>query len=230
MNTNIHNALNMTAADESTMTPAYSSFGGLTPPPAHPGFGGPTPPPAYSSFGGPTPPPAHPSFGSPTPLPAPPSFGSPIPPPAHSGFGGPIPPPAHPGFGRHMPPHMRNHMIHLNFDDAAFDVLKCAIGDEDTAQAAAWIIQNAPPEIQVCAAQLLMLCGAASIVNTCVGTDCNVKFPSPAMNEEAQELYNSLYGDAGSGFVDILNTSPDEIAVLSRLIAYLGSEKKEEAS
>lgn len=183
MNTNIHNASDMTAAGESTLIPAHPSFGGSTPPPAHPSFGGPIPP-----------------------------------------------PPAHPGFGRHMPPHMRNRMIYLNFDDAASDVLKAAIGDEDTAQAAAWIIQNAPPEIQVCAAQLLMLCGAATIVTTCVGTDCNVKFPSPAMNEEAKELYNSLYGDAGTSFVDILNTSPDEIAVLSRLIAYLGSEKKEEAS
>jgi len=228
MNTNIHNASDMTAAGESTMTPATPGFGGPTPPPATPGFGGPIPP-AFPGFGGPTPP-AHLGFGGPTPPPAHLGFGGPTPPPAYPGFGGPIPPPAYPGFGGPIPPHMRNRMIHLNFDGAASNVLKDAIGDEDTAQAAAWIIQNAPPEIQVCAAQLLMLCGAATIVTTCIGPDCNVKFPSPAMNEEAQELYNSLYGDAGSSFVDILNTSPDEIAVLSRLIAYLGSEKKEEVS
>ena len=218
MNTNTHNASDMPVAGKSTMTPAPHSFGDPTPPPATPDFGTPTPPPATPGFGTPIPPPAHPGFGGP------------IPPPAHLGFSGPIPPPAYPGFGGPIPPYMRCRMIHLNFDGTASNVLKDAIGDEDTAQAAAWIIQNAPPEIQVCAAQLLMLCGATSIVNSCVGTDCNVKFPSPAMNEEAQELYNSLYGDAGSSFVDILNTSPDEIAVLSRLIAYLGSEKKEEVS
>lgn len=52
------------------------------------------------------------------------------------------------------------------------------------------------------------------------------KFSAPVLDEDTQELYTRLYGDAGSRFVDILNTSPDEIAVISRMIAYL-REKKE---
>ena len=35
-------------------------------------------------------------------------------------------------------------------------------------------------------------------------------------------------GDAGERFVDILNTSPDEIAVISRLIAYLKMKREGE--
>lgn len=52
------------------------------------------------------------------------------------------------------------------------------------------------------------------------------KFPAPVLGDDAQTLYSKLYGEAGERFVDILNTSPDEIAVISRLIAYL-TERKE---
>ncbi len=47
------------------------------------------------------------------------------------------------------------------------------------------------------------------------------KFSAPVLEDDTQELYTKLYGDAGEKFVDILNTSPNEIAVISRLIAYL---------
>ena len=52
------------------------------------------------------------------------------------------------------------------------------------------------------------------------------KFPAPVLDDGAQELYTRLYGDAGDRFVDILNTSPDEIAVISRMIAYLRNKKE----
>ena len=52
------------------------------------------------------------------------------------------------------------------------------------------------------------------------------KFPAPVLGDDAQTLYAKLYGKAGERFVDILNTSPDEIGVISRLIAYL-TERKE---
>ena len=52
------------------------------------------------------------------------------------------------------------------------------------------------------------------------------KFPAPVLGYDAQRLYFKLYGEAGERFVDILNTSPDEIGVISRLIAYL-TERKE---
>lgn len=50
-------------------------------------------------------------------------------------------------------------------------------------------------------------------------------FSSPVLGEEAQRSYSKLYGEAGEKFVDILNTSPNEIAVISRLIAYLEEKK-----
>ena len=51
------------------------------------------------------------------------------------------------------------------------------------------------------------------------------KFPAPVLGGDTQSLYDRLYGDAGEHFVDILNASPDEIAVISRLIAYLADKK-----
>lgn len=51
------------------------------------------------------------------------------------------------------------------------------------------------------------------------------KFPAPGLEDEGQALYTRLYGDAGQRFVAILNTSPNEIAVISRLIAYLEDKK-----
>lgn len=51
------------------------------------------------------------------------------------------------------------------------------------------------------------------------------KFSAPVLGDEAQDLYTKLYGNAGERFIDILNTSPNEIAVISRLIAYLKEKK-----
>lgn len=53
------------------------------------------------------------------------------------------------------------------------------------------------------------------------------KFPAPVLNDDTQALYSKLYGKAGERFVDILNSSPDEIAVISILIAYLAERKGE---
>lgn len=53
-----------------------------------------------------------------------------------------------------------------------------------------------------------------------------VRFEVPGMNEDSKTLYEKLYGDAGERFVDILSSSPDEIAVISRLIAYISDMKK----
>ena len=56
-----------------------------------------------------------------------------------------------------------------------------------------------------------------------------VKFEVPGMGDTAKELYSALYGeDIGKRFIDVLATSPDEIAVISRLIAYLMTSKKGE--
>ena len=56
-----------------------------------------------------------------------------------------------------------------------------------------------------------------------------IKFEVPGMDDTAKELYSALYGeDIGKRFVEVLATSPDEIAVISRLITYLMTSKKGE--
>ena len=53
----------------------------------------------------------------------------------------------------------------------------------------------------------------------------NTKFnrwTSPVLGAEADSLYIDIYGDEGKDFIRILENSPYEIAVISRLIAYLG--------
>lgn len=54
------------------------------------------------------------------------------------------------------------------------------------------------------------------------------KFSAPVLGDGTQELYAKLYGDAGERLVDILNSSPNEIAVISGLIAYLEVKKGKE--
>ena len=66
----------------------------------------------------------------------------------HRGHGGP---------GRHVPPHERRAMMHIEFDEGDWGLLQEIFGDEDTAAAAAEIIQDAPPEIKVLAVQLINL-------------------------------------------------------------------------
>lgn len=51
------------------------------------------------------------------------------------------------------------------------------------------------------------------------------KFSAAVLGEGAHELYADLYGEKGEGFLHILNNSPDEVAVISRMIAYLQEAK-----
>ena len=56
------------------------------------------------------------------------------------------------------------------------------------------------------------------------------RFSTPGFGDETKELYINLYGeDLGSKFFNILTASPDEISVISRLIAYLVEKKRREA-
>ncbi len=61
----------------------------------------------------------------------------------------------HRGTERHMPPHERKALMHVEFDEGDWNLLKEVFGDEDTAVAAAEIIREAPPEIQILAIQLM---------------------------------------------------------------------------
>lgn len=61
----------------------------------------------------------------------------------------------HRGPGRHMAPHERKALMHIEFSDADWSILQEVFGDEDTAHAAAEIIRETPPEIQILAIQLM---------------------------------------------------------------------------
>ena len=63
----------------------------------------------------------------------------------------------HRGPVRHMLPHERKALLHVEFDDKDWSLLQEVFGDEDTAMAAAEIIHEAPPEIQIVAYQLMNL-------------------------------------------------------------------------
>lgn len=52
-----------------------------------------------------------------------------------------------------------------------------------------------------------------------------IRFEVPGMDDASRALYTQLYGDAGSDYINILSASPDEIAVISRLIAHLMAQK-----
>ena len=61
----------------------------------------------------------------------------------------------HSGPGRHTPPQERKALLHVEFDEDDWSLLKEVFGDEDTAVAAAEIIMEAPPEIQILVIQLM---------------------------------------------------------------------------
>lgn len=53
------------------------------------------------------------------------------------------------------------------------------------------------------------------------------RFDPPGMGREVDRLYSGIYGEAaGADFIRVLRGSPYEIAVLSRLLAYLEQEQK----
>lgn len=52
------------------------------------------------------------------------------------------------------------------------------------------------------------------------------RFGTPGMGQETEAVYGGLYGDNGRDLIRVLRDSPYEIAVLSRLLAYLEQRRK----
>ena len=53
-----------------------------------------------------------------------------------------------------------------------------------------------------------------------------VKFTAPVLGEDTQTFYSELYRDASNKFVEILNSSIDKIAVISKMIAFINTKNK----
>nr|WP_147346470.1 hypothetical protein [Ruminococcus bromii] len=62
---------------------------------------------------------------------------------------------AHKPLGKHIPPHERKALIHIDFSDDDMTLFKRIYCDEDEAAAAIQVLLDAPPEIQILAAQLI---------------------------------------------------------------------------
>ncbi len=71
-----------------------------------------------------------------------------------TGRGVPVPH-EHRGFGHPLSPHERRTLMHIEFEDEDWTLMKEMFGDEDTAAAAANVLMDAPPEIQILAVQLI---------------------------------------------------------------------------
>lgn len=70
------------------------------------------------------------------------------------------PPGPDPAFGpgsRPLLPHERRNLLYAEFEDEDWELLLKIFGDEDTAVAAMKIIRDAPPEMQILAAQIIDL-------------------------------------------------------------------------
>lgn len=67
----------------------------------------------------------------------------------------PIPSHEHRELVRPIPPHERKAFMRVELDDMDMALLRMIFGDADTAEAAAEIIREAPPEIQILAIQLI---------------------------------------------------------------------------
>ena len=131
----------------------------------------------------------------------------------------------------HIPPHAHRALLRVEFDEQSWALWEQVFGDDDTVGAAAEILRNAPPEIQILAVQLIALAqgapaGGAVDEEEARSTACP-RFPAPVLGAEARAFYARLYGANERRFADILDTSPDEIAVVSRLIAYLAQGEED---
>lgn len=53
------------------------------------------------------------------------------------------------------------------------------------------------------------------------------RWTNPILGDKADAIYTEVYGNEGKNYLHILESSPYEIAVVSRLIAYLEKVREE---
>lgn len=51
------------------------------------------------------------------------------------------------------------------------------------------------------------------------------RWANPVLSQEATDSYMDIYGNDGENYIHVLKSSPYEIAVISRFLAYLANVK-----
>lgn len=126
-----------------------------------------------------------------------------------------------------IPPHERKNMIYVEFDEESKDTLTEMFGNEEEAEVAINMLHCAPPEQQIVAIQLLRLYGVTVKAGFSDIQPIPVRWASPILGEEIYDVYADAYGDDGIHYVEVLESSPYEISVISRMITYMQKKRGE---
>ena len=133
------------------------------------------------------------------------------------------------GYRHPIPPHERRDMIYVEFDQQGEEVLGEMFGSEEEADIAINILHCAPPETQLLVLQLLKVNGVnlKARFPKAHMQSINARWGAPILGEEVYEKYINAYGEDGECYVEVLESSPYEIAVISRIIAYMQDKRGE---
>lgn len=127
----------------------------------------------------------------------------------------------------HIPPHERKNMVYMEFDAASEEALSKMFGSTEEAEIAINILHDAPPEHQIIAHQLLRQNGVNVKARYPKSFSTPIRFSSPILGEEIGNAYTQTYGEDGSHYIDVLESSPYEFSVISRMIEYMQEQKGE---
>ena len=114
--------------------------------------------------------------------------------------------------GHHpLPPHKKRD-FNIEFDEGDAEIFGRIFGDEDIAVAAMEVILDAPPDTKVIAYQILKMIRPFMP---------NARLSSFDLGENAEEAYAAIYADNGKTIVDIVEESPEDKDIISRMLVYL---------
>ena len=119
----------------------------------------------------------------------------------------------------------------VEFDEQSWALWEQVFGDDDTVGAAAEILRNAPPEIQILAVQLIAALGQARPPAERRTRRKPEAQPVPGSPRRCWERRRGRSTPDSTGATDGVSRTfwtplPDEIAVVSRLIAYLAQREE----
>ena len=140
---------------------------------------------------------------------------------------------------RHIPPHERKNLFHIDLYEGG-NCINTVFQDMDEADAVEQFARViAPPEIRILINQGLE---AVELLNKVININMEKKanllqenecdadtdlgknifgFSCPFLGEDVKKLYRRLYADNAEKYIACLDTSPNEIAIVSRLLTYM---------